>query len=40
MQPFVTLIELESPVSNESEFTSPENALVQVIGLCNASFPA
>lgn len=37
-QPFVDLIGLESPVSNKSGFTSPENALVQVIELCNASF--
>ena len=37
-QPFVDLIGLESPVSNKGRFTSLENALVQVIGLCNASF--
>ena len=37
-QPFVDLIGLESPVSNKSRFTSPENILVQVIELYNASF--
>ena len=37
-QPFVDLIRLEFPVSNKSGFTSPENALIQVIELYNASF--
>ena len=37
-QPFVDLIGLKSLVSNKSGFTSPENALIQVIELYNVSF--